>query len=390
MPKTVCVITLALPIETDPRSFRQIERLSRDYAVRVIGFGDPPASWAAKGIAWHGINRSRSRLRLAVELILLALGRLIPAAYDLYFWRRPRYVQALRLAIACRADAYHASDWAAIPLAVRAARQTGGTAKVFFDADEHWTTERESSRAWRWFFAPMIHHFLSRYAAGVDASTHVSEPLAERYAAEYGLGGGVVYNAPDYVETPDHPVDPQRIRLIFHGAAIRNRHLEVLIDAIALCQPRFELHFLVVGEAATIDGLKAYAQENAPERVIFRPPVSIHQVVQAIADCDLELSWSAPTTYTNRYTLPNKLFEAAVAGLGVIVGPGTAHEQMVTRYSYGIAARSFSAADLAATVNALSVEQVMALRAAARRAGQELHAEVALEALSRLYREVLG
>ncbi|MBK8025058.1 MAG: glycosyltransferase [Chloroflexi bacterium] len=289
-------ITLALPIEIDPRSFRQIERLARDYAVTVIGFGTPPVAWKDLGITWQAVDRSRNRVQLAIELLLLILGRLIPAAYDLYFWRRPRYMQTLRYAVECRADAYHASDWAAIPLAVRAAEQTGGTAKVIFDADEHWPTERESSRTWRWFFGPMIHHFLKRFASGVDASIHVSQSLSDSFEADYGLGGTVIYNVPDAGKRPIIPVDPEHIRLIFHGAAIPNRHLEVLIDAIALCQPRFELHFLIVGDQTYVDWLKGYAQQKAPGRVMFRPPVSMHEVVRTIADCDLELSWTAPTT----------------------------------------------------------------------------------------------
>ncbi|MBK8025059.1 MAG: hypothetical protein IPK19_27550 [Chloroflexi bacterium] len=72
------------------------------------------------------------------------------------------------------------------------------------------------------------------------------------------------------------------------------------------------------------------------------------------------------------------------------MGPGTAHEQLVTHYGYGFAARSFSAEDLAAAVNALKVEQVTALRAAARQAGKVLNAGVELEKIGQLYRGVVG
>lgn len=381
----VCVITLALPIEIDPRSFRQIEYLSSSYRIAVIGFGQIPTSWS--NIDWKPINRSQTPLRHALEVVLLFLGRLSPRFYDLYFWSRSRYRQALEAAVKSDAHIYHASDWAAVPIAVRAAQQNG--AQVVFDADEHWPTERESSWAWKNFFAPMIHHFLKRFAGGVSITTHVSDPILQRYKAEYGLDGVIIYNAPDFVETPDHAINPEAISLIYHGAAISNRKLEVLINAIARSEPRFQLHFLLVGDQAYIARLQNYAQQHAPGRVYFEPPVSIHDVVQTISLFDIEISFTAPTTFTNRYTLPNKIFEAAVAGLGVIVGPDTAHEQLVQQYGYGIATRSFEALDLADTLNSLTIAQIAALRKAAREAGHILNSRVEREKFLGVYAQIL-
>lgn len=384
MKKRVCVLSLALPIQDDPRTGRQVQALAMDYAVTVIGFGSP--AWdSAAHITWKPVERRVSRLRLLLELCLIALGRLFPPVYEVFYWTRPRYRQALAYALESRADAYHASDWAVVPIAARAAQATG--AKVVFDIDEYWPLFEESSRLWRIFFAPFTHYILKRYARHVDRAMNVAPAFVERYQAEYGIDSILVYNAPEYQSVPFHPTDPDAIRLIHHGSSQPDRRLEVLIDMIALLDARFTLHFLL-GSAnpAYVDKLRQLADQRAPGRVFFRDTVTYDRVVASIADCDIEVAFMAPTTYTWLMTLPNKLFEAMNAGLAVLVAPSPSMAAVVREYGVGWVASDFTAQALADALNPLTVEDIMGKRAAALHAAQQVNAGTELAKVRALYR----
>jgi glycosyltransferase involved in cell wall biosynthesis len=384
--KRICIISLALPIEIDPRTSRQAEYLARDYSVTLIGYAILPAH--LNNVTWKPINRHISQARRIAELILLLLGRLFPLFYELWLRTRPRYQQALAYALESHADVFHASDWATLYIAGEASRKTG--ALVVLDNDEYWPLFEETNRLWMFFFSPFVRYVLRKYAADVDAAITVSSPFAERYHKEYGYDSILIYNVPQYETIPDHSILDDHIRLIHHGSALRNRHLETLIDAVPLLEPRFTLNLMLAhSEPGYLDELKTRAARVAPNRIFFRDAVKLNDVVQSISDCDIGLCYMAPTTYTWLMTLPNKLFEFIVAGLAVVTGPSPAMASVVQEFSVGWVATGFQPQDLAALLNVLTLEQIQTARANAREAAKTLNAEVELGKLLALYQNLL-
>jgi len=375
------VLSLAMPIQNDPRTGRQVEALANDNEVTVIGFGAPPPAWR---ITWKEVELHTSRLRRLYEMLLLLLGWVTPWFYERYFWTRPRYRQCLAHALEAQADAYHASDWAMLPIAVRAAK--AHNAKVVFDIDEYWPLFEESSRMWRWFFAPFVDYIFRHYSPAIDRAITCSPPFIERYHQEYGIASILIVNAPPYVEIPLHQLNPNHIRLIHHGAAQRDRLLENLVQAMPLLDARFSLDFLL-GDAnpAYTAELRSLADRIASGRVHFRPMVRFDQVVASISDCDIELCYMAPTTYTWRMTLPNKLFESMMAGLAVLTGPSPAMAQIITETGAGWVTNGFTPQDIADALNALTAEQIEMARANGLEAAKIYNAEHELAKLLTLY-----
>ena len=382
MRKHICILSLAMPIENDPRTGRQIDALLPDHDLTIIGFGAPPDS-----VTWKPVGMATPAWRRLWEMTLIAIGRIAPRAYDLYFWSRPRYAEAFRHALDARADAYHASDWAMLPIAVRAARAHG--AKVVYDIDEYWARFGESSRLWSLFFAPLTRHLEGRAIPGVDRAMTVSPAFVDRYQAEHGLDSILVYNAPPSQAVSHHPTDGAHIRLIHHGAAQADRRLETLVEALALLDDRFTLHFLL-GNANPpyLDLLRTLGERLAPGRVFFRDMVPYDRVVESIADCDIELCYMAPTTYTWLYTLPNKLFEAMHAGLAVLVAPSPAMAAVVRETDCGWVADGFSAPDLADVLRPLTAEAIEQKRAHARAASLTIDAASEMAKVRALYADL--
>ena len=384
MRQRVCIISFSA-IHRDGRVLRQIETLAPHYDLTVVGYGPPPV----EGIEWIPIDRALSPLdKVATSLLLLA-GRVVPALYDYRYWHRPHYAQAHALLQGRQWDAFYANEWSAVPIALATAETNA--APVIYDAHEYTPLVLADNLAWRWFYAPMLRYLLRRYTPRVNAALTVCQPFADRYAREFGFTPTVVLNAPRPVAVPDHAVDPGCIRLVHHGNAQVNRHLEVLIEAMPLTDARFHLYLMLVEEnPGCLEHLKQVAARLAPDRVTFVDPVAPSQIVPEIAQYDLGLILYAPANYSVRMTLPNKLFDALNAGLGVVVGQSPPMIEIVERYGCGVAVPRFDAPTIAATLNSLAVEDIPRLRAGSLRAAQVFNANTQMSQVLALFRDLLA
>ena len=393
--KSICIISFSR-IDADARVLRQIRFLSRDYEIAVIGYGDaPPAGHDGSPVRWlpttyapAGAGGVAAKLR---RRALLLGGRLRPANYDDWYWGQPQYRDALEKALASGCDAFHANDWNTLPVAAEAARRLN--ARLVFDAHEYAPLEFENRWAWRLAYSAMITHMLRRYAPQADATITVAPAIAERYRREFQLAPMVVLNAPDSVQLPETKtagVDFNNIRLIHHGAAIPDRRLEVMIRALALCDQRYTLHFMLTrNNAAYVRHLERLAEELAPGRVSFNPPVEPEEIVQRVSAYDMGFCFIAPTNYNYLVCLPNKFFEYIAAALPVCIGPSPSMSEIVRSYKLGCVAPSFEPGDLAAVLNGLSGEQMLSMREAARAAAKRINAACEMGKVVELYKRLL-
>jgi len=392
--KSVCIITFS-PIARDARVLRQIEYLAPHYDLTVIGPGERYQSFVRAGVRWSPIlavrlDRSLRRLIEKVTgLSLLVAGRLCGPSFERWFWRQPIMNDTLAKAIATGADAFHANDWNALPVAAEAAKQL--KARVVFDAHEYAPLEFENRRVWRLVYAPMIEHMLRRYAPAVDASITVAPAIAERYRREFQMDMSVVLNAPvPRDRSSEKETDFENVRLIHHGAAIPDRRLEVMVEALAQCHRRFKLHFMLTALGNTyVNRLKKLADQRVPGRVFFHEPVTPEEVVNRISDYDIGFCYIAPTNYNYLVSLPNKFFDFIAAGLPVCIGPSPSMAEIVETYGLGCVARSFGATDIAAVLNSLSAEQLVTMRRGARAAAGEINAEREMNKLVKIYESLL-
>jgi glycosyltransferase involved in cell wall biosynthesis len=373
MSPTICIISFS-PIARDARVLRQIAALAPQYNLLVVGYDLPPPRWRdAANVRWFTLEPLRWYERRYRAGFLLA-GRVLRLTvfYELWYWLNRLHRQAFNLVRFLNADLLIANDWHALPLAWRLA--VHWNAPLILDLHEYAPLEWEEQWQWRLFFAPMIRFFLQRYATQADATITVAPAIARRYHEEFGFFPATVLNAPDYVALDDHTIDPQSVRLIHHGSAIRARQLELMIETIRRCDRRYHLSFMLVGDEGYIRHLQAYAGRVAPGRVAFLEPVTPDQVVSRIAPFDMGFYLLKPTNYNNSVALPNKLFDFVHAGLAVCVGPSPGMAAFVREWQCGVVAPSFDPAAVAATLNRLGTEEIMTMRRAARAVAAQINA----------------
>lgn len=390
MKKRVCIISFS-PISRDARVLRQIEYLSPHYDLTVIGYG-PSASvpaWPDASIEWLPVTVQSSLFTRAMGLVLMVLGRILPPLYNLWYWQKPHHKEALRNAISSRADVYHANDWNALPIAAEAARKYN--AKLVLDAHEYAPLEFEDRLYWRLFYRPLVLYMLRKYAPQLNASMTVAPAIAKRYKRELGFAPITVLNAPKLVPVEPHEVDPNHIRLVYHGGASPDRRLECMIETLAKADRRFTLHFIMVDDTSGyVQSLKALANRLEPERIFFHQPVPPAQIVQRIAEYDIGFYLLEPSNYNNDVALPNKFFDFLAAGLAVCVGPSKGMASIVRQYNFGCVTPTFNPDDAANTLNNLTIEDILMMRQAARAAAHLFNADAEMEKMVQLYRRLLG
>lgn len=430
--KHLCIISLT-PIAKDSRVLRQVQYLSQHFQTTVVGFGEPhPSLVGNPRITWHaipqpfiaalrphGLHLSQLLLQhggamlrripavlhaagkslwqrnsefLLQELhpgFLLLLGWIFPRLYDHIYWRNTVYGKALEFVLASKADIIYANEWNTLPIARQAAstRQT----KIVLDLHEYYPSMYDNVWIDRLRYPRYIAYHLRQSAHLVDASITVSQGIAERYASEFALHPLVIYNAPEYVETPAHAINADRINLIYHGSPNPDRKLERIIDATALCAPRYHLHMMLTTSTPEwLDSLKCYADKVAPRRVTFHEAVSPQQVVTRIADFDILICLIYPSNFNYLVCMPNKLFEAMMAGLAVCTGPIPSMAAFVREHQVGFVTPSFSPADIAAQLNALTVNEIEQMRTASRTVSHLYHAESELGKVVSLLQSLSG
>lgn len=341
-----------------------------------------------KGWIQQGAKKTfppRATLELIVRRSLI--GKVFPRVYESWYWSQ--YQEVFAQIVDCLCQAYHANDWEAVPLAVEAAKKN--RARVVADIHEFSPLQFEDRKYRKLTHTPMITYFLKTYGAQVDASITVSPPLADRFGREFPFKPMVIMNVPAYEEVPLAEMDPQHIRLVHQGMAIRSRRLELLIETIALCEPRYTLHFILApNHRGYPEKLQELGDKIAPGRVFFHPPVQPGVVVRTIASYDIGFMLIPPTSYSYLMSLPNKFFQSIVAGLAICIGPSPAMAEIVNQYGVGCVAPSFEPHDIARTLNALTIEDIQAMRQASREAAKVFNAKQEMGKVIRLYQNLFA
>jgi glycosyltransferase involved in cell wall biosynthesis len=200
----------------------------------------------------------------------------------------------------------------------------------------------------------------------------VAEGIADLYRDQYGIARpAVIRNVAPYEELEPSPVDPDNILLVHHGYASVERGIDLMLDASLLLEPRFHLILMVLGDDRMLAPLRAHPAVVAG-RAELREPVGVTEVARALNAYDLELIFFPPRFENNTFALPNKFFESVQGRLGVVIGQSPEIVGFVRDHQLGIVIDGWKPADLAAALNALSADEIAALKQGSASAAKEL------------------
>lgn len=357
-------------ISRDPRVMRQIWVLTKEYKITVVGFGSKPDA----DIEFFELHPQK----LGLGQKILWAGKLIARQFEWHYWSKPYIQESLQLFANQQFDVVLANDVSALPVALKIAKGC----PVLVDAHEYTPKEFEDSWRWRLFFQRYSHYLCQRYLPQAASMTTVCQGIADEYHKEYGIQPSVIHNAPSYQNLSPTTPNKDHIRLIHHGAAIRSRHIEIIIEMMDYLDERFTLDFMLV---ATDPIYLIELQEKAKDdkRIRFIDPVPMPDICMHINKFDVGIFLLPPVNFNYKHALPNKFFEFIQARLAIGIGPSPEMAALVEKYDCGLIAPSFDPAALAKMLNDLNVQKINNYKNASNHAAKYLNFNAEIDILNR-------
>jgi glycosyltransferase involved in cell wall biosynthesis len=356
-------------IGRDPRVRRHVEALRDEYDVVTCARGTPPS-----GVAQHfPLSDAAGHMPLsALGLAALLTGR-NRAAYG-----RIPAVRETRAALrGAEFDVLITNDAVALPVGLEVAAGR----PVVADLHEYAPLEMEEDWRWRLLFQRFARWICTEYLGRAAAVTTVSQGLADRYRADYGVDVTVVTNAGPARDGNDPRRTARPIRVVHSGNANPNRGIEVMIEAAAGLEGLVLDLYLVRAPRSGryLEHLTTMAAGTGNVRVL--DPVPMDEVVPTMESYDVGLYALQPTSFNNLHALPNKFFDFVQAGLAVVIGPSPDMAALVRQHDLGVVATGFTAREVREALMALVPTDVDRWRAQARAARRVLSAEHEAEIL---------
>lgn len=256
------------------------------------------------------------------------------------FWIHLECKYATKSAITShRPDIIHANDLETLSAAIWAKKSTGG--KVVYDAHEIAVEEYPGmpfgSQWWRSFQE-------RRLIKRTDAVLTIGEETAHFLSKRYGLNDiGIIYNSPDAIGMTSQGGLHKACGLskdvplaVFTGYLRADRGLVEILQAISLIS---ELHFARVGpsKADLDDEFCALANKfGINARVHNIEAVDPMQTATFIQDADVALIVNRNFSTNVDLALPNKLFDALLANVPLVVGRQSAVARVVQEEGVGV------------------------------------------------------
>ena len=240
-------------------------------------------------------------------------------------------------------------------------RQEAQSTRVIFDAREFYPLQNTSSLRWRLLFKAFNTYLCKTYAKRADRIFSVSPRFCELYKTHFGLKAELLLSLPPYYELSPKPINPQKVKILYHGALNKNRDIHKIIYLCQKLDKRFCMDFIFTG------GTKPYRKKI--ESAILRlqkqgcnvrvlPAVSLEQIVPFGNDYDIGFIYIPQHNHNLLATIPNKFFEYIQSRLALLFPPIESLQDIAQKYDNAIISHDFSLDSLAHALNALSTEEI--------------------------------
>lgn len=212
------------------------------------------------------------------------------------------------------------------------------------------------------------HYRWTRRHIGSSAFTSrsvVNTPIGTLYADEFGIPvPAEVRNAPPFVPGLEpSPVDPNEIRLLFHGLPSWSRGFTEILAAMRELPAHFSMTFMLTANPAVHAKLREdLASHPARDRIRIVPPAPMREIAQKINPYDVEIVFYRPTGINLQFAMPNKFFEAAQGRLALVVGETQTMAPIVREYGHGLVAPEFTWESLRDTLAVLDADAVTRMK----------------------------
>lgn len=230
---------------------------------------------------------------------------------------------------------------------------------------------RITSRYYRWV---RNHTGKSIY----DTRSVVNAPIGELYREEFNIDALLpITNIPRYWDLDVHPVDPNNIKLLFHGMPSLARGFEPILEAMVALPDTFEMTFMIMPNPFMESWLHNRIKNHpAKDRIHIVPPAPMTEIPRYINEYDVEVIYYPGSEPNLLYATPNKFFEAIQGRLAIVTGESAkALNPIIDKWGNGVIAPGYSGPQLASALSSLTAAKITKMKQASAKAAATLNAE---------------
>lgn len=365
----------------DPRVRRVADSLhAGGHEVEVVGFQTSAADRSAR------VNQ----LPFKVALAQRPPARYFPARHLVAkLWREYLWIRNFNaVAPTGRFDVIHAHDLNALHFALLFARRDA--TPVIFDSHEIWT-ETGAFASWPKKWACQVYErALIRQCAGVIAVTQCSADYIQNL---HKIKPPVVItNCVHTLDASQHSCKCEsHFEVLYHGGLSRGRGCHELLHAVQLLPDLSRVRLRFRGSGPALSELRELSRTSArPSRILFDDPVPMDALVRAATASHVGVVLTKDTCVNNRFTVSNKLFEYAMAGLPVVMSDLPEHRRLNDRYAFGVVVTNLDPSCVACAITQLETDSALYQQccAGALRLSTEHNWEIEFKKQLGLYEEI--
>jgi len=350
-------------LDRDPRVQKQINFLKDDYEITAAGMKDPNVE-GVKFIKLPYLKFGTSERLFRAFLLLFRL-------YDAHYKYFTSYQESIKLLNRLNFDIILANEIESIQLALSLKNKD---TMLILDMYEYYPAQLEYFWWWRLLFSDYYYKLIKNDIRNFNIITTVSSGLQYLYEKEFGIRPELITNAPFYEKLEPSPVDPDKIRLIYHGVINRARKIENIINMMDYLDDRFELNFMILirNDRKYFEELKELAKSKKNNRIIFHEASPANKLVKNTNQFDIGIYYFEPTTRNLYYTIGNKFFEYIQARLAVVSNP----LYFTKEYKDIVVSKEHSPKSFAVSLNSLSSQDIIELKQRSHEYALDLSAEM--------------
>lgn len=244
---------------------------------------------------------------------------------------------------------------------------------VIFNAHEYYPLEFDNNVEWMRYVHPKMMRIGNKFLKNIDLCFSVGNHIGSTYQSQFGLKTITIPNTKIYHDLQPSQVESP-IKLIHHGAAIRERKIELMIEVMDELGPGYELDFILVpGDPIYINELKNKKTNHL--NINFIEPVDVSEIPIIINQYDIGIFLLSESNFNYKYALPNKLFEFIQARLAIAIGPSPEMADIVRKYNIGVVSDYIDSQSLAQEILKLTPKQLESYKINTNIAARELNIE---------------
>ena len=240
-----------------------------------------------------------------------------------------------RSIVKTKADLIHANDLNALIPSYFAARKLKG--KLVYDSHEIFV---ENNNLMRKPLAKKFYKRIEQYMAKrCDLMISVSNVAAEYFQKIYGIERPLVVTncvSSDRIAMAEGVKKNEKFEVLNHGQFYPGRGYDVMAKAAPLLREYEDVELVIRGYGKQEREIRDILEENGAKNFRIDGPVNVSELVSCAAKSMVGVAVTEGICVNFVYSVSNKIFEYAAAGLPVIMSDIPEHRYLNGKYNFGI------------------------------------------------------